>query len=142
MQLLTLSAGGLFLLFFAGEFIGIKGFSRKPKARSGMWNINLVFTVLWITAITLLLFERTSGVILTLVLSILWLIAQIRAHWIPYLLGAPEEYRNEYQRIFQHTATVLPRLTKRGVVPNLYHTLIFILLVMTVISGVRVLVDA
>lgn len=140
MQLLTLSASGLFLLFFVGEFIGIKGFSRKPKTRSSMWNINLVFTVLWITAITLLLFERTGGVVLTLVLSILWLIAQLRAHWTPYLIGAPEEYQREYQRIFQHTVSILPRLTKRGVVPNLYHTLLFILLIMTVVSGVAVLI--
>ncbi len=140
MQLLTLSASGLFLLFFVGEFIGIKGFGRKPKARSSMWNINLVFTVLWIAAITLLLFERKGGVVLTLVLSFLWLIAQARAHWTPYILGAPEEYRKEYERIFQNTASVLPRLTKRGVVPNLYHTLIFILLVLTIVSGVTVLV--
>lgn len=105
-----------------------------------MWNINLVFTVLWITAITLILFQRTSGVVLALVLSVLWIIAQIRAHWIPYILGAPQEYRQEYQRIFKNTASVLPRLTKRGVVPNLYHTLIFILLVLTIGSGITVLV--
>jgi|GEM_PF-1572731 len=140
MQLLTLSASCLFLLFFIGEFIGIKGFSRRPKSRTTMWNINLVFTVLWITAITLILFQRTSGVVLALVLSVLWIIAQIRAHWIPYILGAPQEYRQEYQRIFKNTASVLPRLTKRGVVPNLYHTLIFILLVLTIGSGITVLV--
>jgi len=141
MQLLTVAASGLFLLFFVGEFIGIKGFSRRPKTRSSMWNINVVFTVLWITAITLMLFQRTSGIILTLILSVLWFIAQVRAHWIPYILGAPHEYRQEYQRIFQHTVSVLPRLTKRGVVPNLYHTMIFILLVLTLISGTAVLAE-
>ncbi len=140
MQLLTLSAGCLFLLFFIGEFVGIQGFSRRPKARTMMWNINMVFTVLWLAAITLLLYGKTSGVVLTLVLSILWVIAQIRAHWIPYILGAPIEYQREYQRIFKQTVSVLPRLTKRGVVPNLYHTLILILLFLTISSGLSVLV--
>ncbi len=139
MQLLTLVAFTLFLLFFIGEFIGVKGFSRRPKTGSSMWNINLVFTALWIIAISLLLFGRTSGVIFTLVLSILWLIAQVRAHWIPYLLGAPHDYQREYQKLFQNTVSILPRMTKRGVIPDLYHTIIGLLLIATIIAGVRVL---
>jgi len=139
MQLLTVVASGLFLLFFIGEFIGVKGFSRRPKPGTSMWKINLVFTVLWVIAITLLLFGRTSGVLFTLVLSILWFIAQIRAHWIPYIFGAPFDYQREYQKIFQNTITFLPRLTKRGVVPDLYHTIIGLLLIGTIISGLRVL---
>jgi hypothetical protein len=140
MALLTASASVLLLFFFAGEFIGIKGFSRRPVPRSTMWNINVLFAMLWVAAVTMLLFERTSGVVFTLVLSVLWLIAQLRTHWTPYVLGAPEEYRREYRHIFQNTVSILPRLTRRGIVPNLYHTLLLILLVITVVSGIVVLV--
>jgi hypothetical protein len=104
-----------------------------------MWNINLFFTVLWIIAISLLFFEKKSGVVFTLILALLWIIAQSRAHWIPYVLGAPEDYRREYEKIFKNTFSILPRITKRGVVPNLYHTLIGLLLFGTIVSGLRIL---
>jgi hypothetical protein len=140
MVLLTVSASVLLVFFFAGEFIGIKGFSRRPTPRTTMWNINVLFMILWVAAVTMLLFERTSGVVITLVLSVLWLIAQLRTHWTPYILGAPEDYRREYRHIFRNTVSILPPLTKRSVVPNLYHTLILILLVITIVSGILVLV--
>lgn len=139
MNVLTITAGSLFILFFIGEFIGIKRFSRRPKARTAMWNINLFSTFLWVFAISLLLLEKKSGVVITLILALLWLIAQVRAHWIPYVLGAPEDYRREYENIFRNTIKILPRITQRGVVPNLYHTFIGLLLLGIMISGLRIL---
>jgi hypothetical protein len=137
MHLLTLSAIALFLLFIVGDFIGVRRFSIRPPAGTTMWKINLFFVFVWLFAITLLLLNSWYGMILVLFLSFLWLLAQIRAHWIPYVMGAPEEYRQEYSRIFQNTVSILPRLNSRGIVPNLYYTLLFILLALTLILALE-----
>jgi hypothetical protein len=139
MSPVTVAALGLFLVFFIGDFIGVKGFSRRTRPRTMLWNVNLFFSWLWVLAIGLLLFEVPGSVLLTIVLALLWFMAQVRAHWIPYLIGAPEEYRREYGRIFRDLVCVLPRLNSRGVVPPLYQTVILVLILITIVTGFRAL---
>jgi hypothetical protein len=139
MSPVTVAALCLFLVFFIGEFIGVKGFSKRPRPRTMLWNINLFFSGLWVLAIGLLLFEVPGSVLFTVVLALLWFTAQARTHWIPYLIGAPEEYRREYGRIFMDLVRVLPRLSRRGVVPTLYQTVLLVLILITIVTGFRAL---
>jgi hypothetical protein len=125
------------ILFVMGEFFNIPRFGRRPGYKTAVWKLNVGLLIAWCVGCSLLLTGLRGGNTLLLIISILWVIGQLRTHWFPYLFGAPEEYRSEYKMIFRDNLTVLPRITHRGVVPDLYHTLIIISLIILIFSGIR-----
>jgi hypothetical protein len=137
MRIFELSAIAVFLLFLAGEFLAPGRFGRRPSYKSTVWKINIVLLATWGAGCILLFAGSEIGRTLLLLISVFWIIGHIRTHWVPYLFGAPEEYRVEYKRVFANSFTVLPRITSRGIVPDLYHTLIFISLLILVVTGIR-----
>jgi Na+-transporting methylmalonyl-CoA/oxaloacetate decarboxylase gamma subunit len=137
MRIFELSAFAVLLLFLVGEFLAPGRFGKKPSYRSTVWKINVALIAAWGTGCILLFAGLGIGRTLLLLISVIWIIGHIRTHWVPYFFGAPEEYRVEYKRVFKDSFTVLPRITSRGIVPDLYHTLLFISLLILVFTGIR-----
>ncbi len=134
---LLASAAIVVLLFILGEFFTVKGFGRRPSATSPAMKINIILLAAWLAGITIHFAGYPAGALLLLLLAVLWTISQMRTHWIPWLIGAPEEYREGYHKIFGGHSTILPRLTKRGVLPDAYHTFLFLFLLITIYYGVK-----
>lgn len=124
---------GLLMMWFGLLFVGFERFCGKINFKSIgdlpyiilelVLILNFVGNALHLSFVI----PMMCGVLL------LWGILQFRAHWVPFLFGAPDAQIRSYYDAFGENIYIFPRSDRR-VVPDAYHTILHALMFLNAIA--------
>lgn len=122
----------LLLGWFFGCIVGYKIGSVLLVEGMGIRSAEFFMLVLYTAALLLRLLLPGVGNGFALGVLVFWLVIQYFCHWHYTLFGATEKKLQGYNRCFQNTLHLFP-LREDRIVPDLYHILLHVLLLLNTV---------